>query len=381
MADLLRIRSALQTYLRTEGPLPMPAEYGEGEASKSPGFWQNWWDVSGVDGDGDGKPFLDFLADSGVMPSVPVDPENRAAADGGPLGGRQYVYFVVPPDYDYAGGSCLAGRRWVYMLGITDLRSEVARPPKNIRGSGCDCLWRDQPNLFQDQFDYVVCGTFEATPESRARAAETRARQAAAALAAKQAAADLAARRAAAIVAEKRAAELRKHLPQDRRRVASLLQIRKGLQTYLQRVGPLPTPLEYGEAERSKGAGFWHQWWDVSTEDGDGDGRPFLDFLVESGTMPSVPVDPENLPAQDGDPTGGRQFVYFVVPPDYDYEGGSCLGRNKIWVYMLGITDLRSEVSRPPKNIRGSGCDCLWRNHPNLFQQHFDYVICGTFRR
>jgi hypothetical protein len=46
------------------------------------------------------------------------------------------------------------------MLGITDLRSEVTRPPANIKGSGCECLWRDQPNFFQSQFDYVLCGTF-----------------------------------------------------------------------------------------------------------------------------------------------------------------------------------------------------------------------------
>ncbi|HEV3486621.1 MAG TPA: hypothetical protein VG106_14515, partial [Vicinamibacterales bacterium] len=135
-----------------------------------------------------------------------------------------------------------------------------------------------------------------------------------------------------------------------------------------------------GEREKSASAGFWQGYWDVSGEDGDGDGKPFLDFLVDSGTMTSVPVDPENERAADGDPRGGRQYVYYVVPPEHDFAGGSCGAAKKEWVYLLGITDLRSEAARPPKNIAGSGCECLWRNAPNYFQKHFDYVVCGTFR-
>ena len=364
LADLLQIRQALQRYIVNVGPLPAPGEYGEAERSRSAAFWRGYWDVSTEDSDGDGRLFLDFLVESGTMASVPVDPDNEAAPDSDPRGGKQYVYFLVPPDYRGVGGSCVSEtKRWVYLLGITHLGSKLEDAPKNIPGSGCDCLWRDKPDYFQQHFDYVVCGTFEVTPESRAHAAEVHARWAAAELVKKQAEA------------------ARIHGPQDQRRLDDMRRIRQGLQKYIATVGPLPVPNEYGEAEHSRSDVFWKSYWDVSTEDGDGDSRMFLDFLVEKGIMPSVPVDPDNEAAPDGDPRGGRQYVYFVVDPDYGGLGGSCLSGKKQWVYLLGITDLRSESARPPKMIASSGCDCLWRDQPDYFQQHFDYVICGIFSR
>jgi hypothetical protein len=292
------------------------------------------------------------------MSSVPLDPDNLAASDGDPRGGRQYVYFLEGPGGRFLGGLCAGDKkRWVYLLGITDLRSEVVRPPRRITGSGCECLWRDQPDFFQSHFDYVICGTFDADA-SRARAAEARAK------------------RDAAAVAEKEAEAVRLHGAEDQRRVADLRKIQQGLETYLKDVGPLPAPREYGEADGLPG--FWQGYWDLSTADRDGDGKKFLDFLVERGTMPAVPLDPDNEAAKDGgDPTNGRQYVYFLISPNESFEGGSC-GRNE-WVYMLGITDLRSELGRPPKRIPGSGCECLWRKKPRFFEQHFDYVICGTF--
>jgi hypothetical protein len=365
VSDLLRIRQGLETYLKTVGPLPTPAEYGEAERSNG-GFWQGRWDVSTQDGDSDGDPFLDFLVESGVMRRVPRDPENRPDPNGDPRGGRQYVYMLAGPDDRYEGGirgaATAANTQWVYLLGITDLRAEVTRPPKKLAGSGCTALWRDQPGFFEQHFDYVVCGAFQATPEARARAATIRAQQAAAAFPAKEAAAQI-------------------HLPNDRRRVADLHQIDAALRKYLADVGPLPAPAEYGESEHSKGPGFWQGAWDVSAEDGDNDGKPFLDFLVDSGTLKSVPVDPENRPSADGDPRYGRQYVYMVMPPGDPFGGGSCAAPRKEWVYLLGITNLRSELVRPPKKFPGSGCECLWRDQPNFFQQQFDYVLCGTFQK
>ncbi|HEU4888960.1 MAG TPA: hypothetical protein VFV49_13825 [Thermoanaerobaculia bacterium] len=362
IADLHRIKAALEQYVAQVGPLPRPADYGE--AAGLPGFWQGWWDVSSRDVNRNQLPFLDFLVDDGILSTVPVDPLNSPAADGDPRGGSQYVYFVVPAEYEYAGGTCDARpNRWHYLLGITDLEEEPSRPPTTFRGSGCECLWRDQPNYFQKQFDYVVCGTFEVTPENRARQARFRAERTAAALAAKQAAA------------------VQAYGARDQRRVDDLLRIDQALKSYLAKVGPLPTPYEYGEAERPGKPGFWQGYWDLSTEDGDGDGKPFLDFLSEKGIMPVVPVDPENARAADGDPKGGRQYVYFVASATEKYGGGTCGARKKEWVYMLGITDLQSELTHPPERIRGSGCECLWRDQPNYFQAHFDYVTCGTFSR
>ncbi|HEX2120108.1 MAG TPA: hypothetical protein VHL59_00565, partial [Thermoanaerobaculia bacterium] len=217
VADIHRIKAALEQYVAQVGPLPTAEEYGE--ATGPAGFWTNWWDFSSHDGDGDRAPFLDFLIEADILSTVPLDPMNTPSRTADVGGGKEYVYFVVPAGYDYAGGTCDARpNRWHYMLAITDLEEETSRPPKRVRGSGCDCLWRDRPNLFQQYFDYVVCGSFDATPASRARAAETRRKRVAAKLAAQQAAqqaaADLAAKRAAAVVAEKRAAELRKYVPQ-----------------------------------------------------------------------------------------------------------------------------------------------------------------------
>jgi hypothetical protein len=356
VTDLRLIQQGLEKYIREIGPLPRPSEYGESEPSRSTGFWQHYWDVSSDDGDKDGNAFLDFLVEGGVMPSVPVDPNNEPAADGGPRGGKQYVYMVIPPTEAYEGGTCgTAKNQWVYLLGITDLQSEVVRPPKRIAGSGCDCLWANKPKFFEQHFDYLVCGTFEASPQDRARAEKARQE----------------------ILAKKAAV----YKAQDERRIADLRNIEKAFKTYLQKVGPLPEPRRYGESEHSTSSGFWKGYWDVSGEDGDLDGKPFLDFLVESGTMPSVPVDPTNERDAAGDPRGGKQYVYLLLSPDEKYQGGTCGSDKKEWTYLLGITDLQSEVSRPPRNLSGSGCECLWRGQPNYFQQHFDYVTCGTFRK
>lgn len=159
VTDLADIRAALERHLRDIGPLPRPGDYGEGVGPVA--FWQGWWDVSSQDGNGDGRPFMEFLVDRGMMTAVPVDPLNQAAADGNPTRGEQYVYFVVPPFYDYHGGQCGAPGMSTWMLAITDLEGESQRPPTGVAGSGCACLWRDSPDFFQQFFDYVVCGQFE----------------------------------------------------------------------------------------------------------------------------------------------------------------------------------------------------------------------------
>ena len=156
--DLHRIQEALDGYARTVGRLPEPVRYGE--ATGPPTFWQGWWDVSSADGDKDGNPFLDFLEEHGIP--VPLDPVNSSPDTSDPRVGRQYVYFVVPAANEYQGGTCSAWTgKGVYVLAITDLETEVARPPQRAAGSGCPCVWRDAPDFFQQHFDYVLCGAFE----------------------------------------------------------------------------------------------------------------------------------------------------------------------------------------------------------------------------
>jgi hypothetical protein len=380
IADLVAIRNAFEEYLRKVGPLPRPSEYGEAERSEGTSFWHRYWDVSSEDGDGDGRPFLDFLFDGGIMRKVPLDPDNIRGERGDPRGGKQYVYFLLPPGSDYAGGPANAGSdRWHYLLAITDLESEPARPPMNFQGSGCAELWKNAPNFFQDHFDYVLCGSFKATPEARARAADARARiEAERDTKARERIQAADARRIAAETA-RRATELRKLIPKDQRRVDDLHRIREALEAYIATTGPLPPPVSYGEAESSPTPGFWHRYWDLSAEDGDGDGRPFLQFLLDSNVMEAVPVDPDNIAPESGDPRGGRQYVYFLLPPGSDYAGGPASAAPGRWHYMLAITDLESELSRPPQNFAGSGCEDLWRDASNFFQAHFDYVLCGNF--
>ncbi len=161
----------------------------------------------------------------------------------------------------------------------------------------------------------------------------------------------------------------------DRRRVADVTAIAEALDRHVREVGPLPRPGDYGEGMGP--VDFWDGWWDVSTLDGNGDGRPFMEFLVDRGLMTSVPVDPTNQPPADRHPSRGQQYAYFVVPPGYDYQGGQC-GDPGASTYLIAVTDLERESERPPTGVSGSGCECLWRNKPDFFQQYFDYLKCGT---
>jgi hypothetical protein len=164
----------------------------------------------------------------------------------------------------------------------------------------------------------------------------------------------------------------------DQQRLADIETIQRALEAHITAHGGLPRPEDYGE--QMGPPNFWGGWWDVSSQDGDGDGIPFLDFLVERGVVLSVPIDPSNHPSEDGVPTGGSQYAYFVVPSGYDYEGGQCEEHRGYSTYLLGITDLELETTRPPQHAEGSGCECLWKDKPNFFQDYFDYVLCGRFR-
>jgi hypothetical protein len=159
VADLESIRAALERYIATIGPPPRPADYGEGTGF--PTFWDGWWDLSSDDHNGDGRPFMSFLSDSGVVTRVPVDPINRSDSSTIPTMGHQYVYFVVPPHYGYEGGVCPAAEgRGMYLLAATALETDEASARRPAAGSGCECLWRDKPDFFRMHFDYLTCGTF-----------------------------------------------------------------------------------------------------------------------------------------------------------------------------------------------------------------------------
>lgn len=153
--DIDAIHAALRRYIDRHGRLPRPAEYGEAAGHQS--FWQGWWDVSSEDGDGDGRPFLDFLDDDGLFSGVPLDPTNVSDAESRAPGGSQFVFYVAPPGYIYEGGHCGGDDAFAYLLALTAFEGRAAEPGS---GSGCDCFWRDRPRFFDEYFAYSVCGTF-----------------------------------------------------------------------------------------------------------------------------------------------------------------------------------------------------------------------------
>ena len=158
----------------------------------------------------------------------------------------------------------------------------------------------------------------------------------------------------------------------DTKRISDIKEIQKGLELYIVAHGSLPFPYEYGRGNVSPG--FWDQWWDLSTNTS---GAGFLSFLVTDGIFSKSPVDPQNIPTGDnGVPYGGARYFFFNVPAGYGYQGGSCILNSS--TYMIGATDLETFSSGPPYKS-GSGCDCLWKNLPNMFKDTFDYIICSQY--
>jgi hypothetical protein len=169
---------------------------------------------------------------------------------------------------------------------------------------------------------------------------------------------------------------VRIELSRDRQRITDIKLIKRALDTHIRDFGPLPRPAAYGEGTGPQS--FWGGWWDFSTHDGNGNGRPFLDFLVERGLLLSVPVDPLNVESASGHPSQGSMYVYFVVPPDYVYEGGVCEANAGASTYLLAATRLE-RPERLGADELGEGCSCLWRDAPEFFAQYFDFAVCGRF--
>lgn len=157
----------------------------------------------------------------------------------------------------------------------------------------------------------------------------------------------------------------------DAKRISDIRNIQTALEYYIHIHGELPMPASYGEGSDSPH--WWDTWWDVSGYDGDGDGNQFLDFLVDEGIFTEVPVDPINTPATNH-PNEGYQYIYFIAPQGYPYEGGSCVADTG-GAYMLAIRDLETKGLGEV----GESCDCIWKNSPNFFAGAFDYLVCGTF--
>lgn len=94
-SDLAQILTMLEMFYDDYGYLPRTWTYGEA----GPGGWDYSWQ----DGDGDGRRFLDFLEEKGIVAKIPVDPLNNGAGDTlfRSIGGTGYAYAYYC--YDQAG--------------------------------------------------------------------------------------------------------------------------------------------------------------------------------------------------------------------------------------------------------------------------------------
>jgi prepilin-type N-terminal cleavage/methylation domain-containing protein len=96
----------------------------------------------------------------------------------------------------------------------------------------------------------------------------------------------------------------------DARRAMDMTQIYNALNLFYDKYGCLP------KANSSACAGFNFTsdagGWDYSYIE-----NSFLKFLVDSGFMSKVPVDPVNNMTGDGTPSGTYAYAYYCYPPKY----------------------------------------------------------------
>lgn len=141
LSDMRQIQLVLELYYDKNGFYPgTTVTYGESETTVTSGNNCGGWDTSGVDLNNDGNKFIDPLKDSGLIPSVPVDPINTVTTT---CSGHHYKYFRYPAGYDVngagtPGGECDASRGDFYVLLIQDLEG-VATGGTHPNSPGWSC--------------------------------------------------------------------------------------------------------------------------------------------------------------------------------------------------------------------------------------------------
>lgn len=139
LSDMRQIQTALEIYHVDNDAYPGPTS-SYGESSTGCGGW----DTSGVDTDGDGRPFIEPLIDEGIFGTVPIDPQDVVATTGGC---GKYDYYL------YSAGSynCDVSRGNFFVLGVRDMESSGNPHPAS---PGWSCPLRN----WQGEFDWVVGG-------------------------------------------------------------------------------------------------------------------------------------------------------------------------------------------------------------------------------
>ena len=138
----------------------------------------------------------------------------------------------------------------------------------------------------------------------------------------------------------------------DTRRLSDMRQIQTALALYHDQNDVYPGSVStWGEGGCS---------WDSSGRDTDGDGRFWLEPLIDQGFMLDVPVDPINT----GD-CSAPSYAY------YRYNAGSYgCDSTKGRIFVLGVRDMETSARPHPAS---PGWSCPSRN----WQNEFDWVIGG----
>jgi len=147
----------------------------------------------------------------------------------------------------------------------------------------------------------------------------------------------------------------------DSKRLQDIKQIVLALQLYFDKYEKFPGPTSaYGECEAGCGC------WDTSTVDNDGDGKPFIEPLVDEKILAEVPRDPI------GGATCSVGFTYRY----YRYSAGSngCSTSSGAY-FVLGINDMETSANPYPTSP-GWRCPVPGRN----WQSEFEWVT-GAFEK
>jgi prepilin-type N-terminal cleavage/methylation domain-containing protein len=130
IADIQQVQKALALYLLNNNAYP-PIE-NEGSCGG--------WDTASIDGDGDGKFWIEGLEDTGIIRKMPRDPIGNGVCNG------SYTYFY----YVYTGGTYAGCPRNFYVIAIGDLEGTSGAHPSSP-GWSCGVA-----RNWQSEFEWVA---------------------------------------------------------------------------------------------------------------------------------------------------------------------------------------------------------------------------------
>jgi prepilin-type N-terminal cleavage/methylation domain-containing protein len=143
----------------------------------------------------------------------------------------------------------------------------------------------------------------------------------------------------------------------DARRLSDIRAIISALELYYHDNEQYPGPTSsYGESEGTCGG------WDTSTVDNDGDGKPFIEPLIDGDYLSSVPTDPVGSGTCSG--LTYRYYRYGAGTSGCDSSRGA--------FYVLEIIDMETS-GRPHPQSPGWSCPARnWQNEADWVTGRFE---------